>query len=177
MAKKKAKKIGLFDGLMMLMALVGLVLAVVGICIPFFQLNALGESEGLGLFAEGLAEGSDFPVATVQAFAIVSLVLTALAAVLVVLGKLGVIRFKGLFKLLLAIATIVIAALVITFAATYAAQYDPTSIGEGAGGILGGILGGIADAADVSFVAATGAYLVMAGGVVAGVALLVSKLK
>ena len=175
MAKKK-NKIGLFDLLMMLMALVGLVLAVVGICIPFFRLNVLGQSEGIKLFAEGLADG-DFPIATVQAFAIVSLVLTALATALVILGKLGVLRFKGLIKLLFAIVVIVIAALVITFAATYAAQYDPTSIGEGAGGILGGILGGIADAADVSFVAATGAYLVMAGGVVAGVALLVSKLK
>ena len=96
---------------------------------------------------------------------------------LVLLGKLGVIRFKGLFKLLLAIATIVFAALVITFAATYAAQYDLTSIGNNAGGIFGGILGGLADLTDASFVAASGAYLVMAGGVVSGVALLVSRLK
>ena len=175
MAKKK-NKIGLFDLLMMLMALVGLVLAVVGICIPFFRLNVLGQSEGIKLFAEGLADG-DFPIATVQAFAIVSLVFTAIAAALVLLGKLGVIRFKGLFKLLLAIATIVFAALVITFAATYAAQYDLTSIGNNAGGIFGGILGGLADLTDASFVAAFGAYLVMGGGVVSGVALLVSRLK
>ena len=39
MAKKKAKRIGLFDMLMMIMAAVGLVLAVVGICIPFFTMN------------------------------------------------------------------------------------------------------------------------------------------
>ena len=63
MAKKKANKIGLFDLLMMLMALVGLALAVVGICIPFFQLNFADGSTGMGLFEEGLAEGSDFPLA------------------------------------------------------------------------------------------------------------------
>ena len=37
MAKKKKTKIGLFDLLMMIMALVGLVLAVVGMFIPFFS--------------------------------------------------------------------------------------------------------------------------------------------
>ena len=177
MAKKMANKIGLFDLLMMLMALVGLALAVVGICIPFFQLNLADGSTGMGLFEEGLAEGSDFPLATVQAFAIISIVFTVIAAALVILGKLGVIKFKGFFKLILAIATIVFAALVITFAATYAAQYDLSSIGGSMGGIWGDILGGISDLTNTSFVAATGAYFVMSGGVVAGVALLVSKLK
>lgn len=172
MAKKKAKKIGLFDLLMILMAAVGLVLAVVGICVPFFTQTtstALGDPEpvNMGLFddyelLEAVMDGS-LTIALVRAFAIISLVLTVIAAALVILGKFGVIRFKGLFKLLFAILVIVIAALVVTFAATYAAQ-SPLNADAG---VLG----------STSFLASTGAYLVMAGGVVSGVALLVSKLK
>lgn len=172
MAKKKAKKIGLSDQLMMLMAAVGLVLAVVGICIPFFTqvtTTTFGDPDpvNMGLFddyelLEAVMDGG-LTIALVRAFAIISLVLTVIAAALVILGKLGVIRFKGLFKLLLAILVIVIAALVITFSATYAAQ-SPLNMDAG-------------ELISTSFQASTGAYLVMAGGVVSGVALLVSKLK
>lgn len=172
MAKKKAKKVGLFDLLMMLMAAVGLILAVVGICVPFFtqvSKTLFGDPEPLnmGLFddysaLEAVMDGN-MTITLVMAFAIVSLVLTALATALVILGKLGVLRFKGLIKLLFAIVVIVIAALVITFAATYAAQ-SPLNLDGG-------------DLVSTSFLPATGAYLVMAGGVVSGVALLVSKVK
>ena len=119
MAKKKAKKIGLFDGLMMLMALVGLVLAVVGICIPFFTKNTTvlnGEKvTNFGLFDDYAAielamEEGGLTIGLVQAFAIVSLVLTVLATLIVILGKLGILRFKGILKLIFAILVIVSAA-------------------------------------------------------------------
>ena len=102
-------------------------------------------------------------IGLVQAFVIASVVLTALATAVVLLGKLGILRFKGLVKLLFAVLVIVIAALVITFAATYAAQ-SPLNVDAG-------------DIAGTAFIPASGAYLIMAGGVVSGVALLVSKLK
>ena len=172
MAKKKKTKIGLFDLLMMIMALVGLVLAVVGMFIPFFsqvtELLGNRQTTNTGLFddyelLESVMDG-DLTIGLVQAFVIASVVLTALATAVVLLGKLGVLRFKGLVKLLFAVlVVIVIAALVITFAATYAAQ-SPLNVDAG-------------DIAGTAFIPASGAYLVMAGGVVSGVALLVSKLK
>lgn len=171
MAKKKKTKIGLFDLLMMIMALVGLVLAVVGMFIPFFSqvTEVLGNKKTVntGLFddyelLESVMDGN-LTIGLVQAFVIASVVLTALATAVVLLGKLGVLRFKGLVKLLFAVLVIVIAALVITFAATYAAQ-SPLNVDAG-------------DIAGTAFIPASGAYLVMAGGVVSGVALLVSKLK
>ena len=171
MAKKKKTKIGLFDLLMMIMALVGLVLAVVGMFIPFFSqvTEVLGNKQttNTGLFddyavLESVMDGN-LTIGLVQAFVIASVVLTALATAVDLLGKLGVLRFKGLVKLLFAVLVIVIAALVITFAATYAAQ-SPLNVDAG-------------DIAGTAFIPASGAYLVMAGGVVSGVALLVSKLK
>ena len=171
MAKKKKTKIGLFDLLMMIMALVGLVLAVVGMFIPFFsqvtELLGNKQTTNTGLFddyelLESVMDGN-LTIGLVQAFVIASVVLTALATAVVLLGKLGVLRFKGLVKLLFAVLVIVIAALVITFAATYAAQ-SPLNVDAG-------------DIASTAFIPASGAYLVMAGGVVSGVALLVSKLK
>ena len=162
---------------MMLAALVGLVLAIVGICVDFFELKSLESVFRFKLFDEWLAEGSDFPVAAVQAFAIISLILTALAAALVVLGKLGVLRFKGLLKLLFAVLVIAVAALVITFAATYTNQYDPNAWANDNGGFIGGFVGNVADWTKTSLAPAAGAYLVMAGGIVTGVSLLLSRLK
>ena len=171
MAKKKSKKVGLFDLIMMLASAVGLVLAVVGICIPFFAQTTDtvlgGGTANMGLFddyegVELLMDGG-LTIVIVQTFAIVSLIVTAIAAALVILGKLGIIEFKGLVKLLFAILTIVLAALVITFAATYAGQ----SVANG----------GVEGLAETTFAPAGGAYLVMAGGVVAGVSLLLSNLK
>lgn len=170
MAKKK-NKIGLFDLIMMIIALVGLVLAVVGMFIPFFSqvTEVLGKTQttNMGLFddyelLEAVMDGG-LTIGLVQAFVIASAVLAVLAAVVVILGKLGILRFKGLIKLLFAVLVIVIAALVITFAATYAAQ-SPLNVDGG-------------DIVGTAFIPAAGAYLVTAGGVVSGVALLVSKLK
>ncbi len=172
MAKKKGNKIGLFDLIMILAALVGVVLAVVGICVPFFQQvtkTGIGDPEpiNMGLFddyagVEFLMDGG-LTIGVIMAFAIISLVLTILAAAIVLLGKFGIIRFKGLAKLILAIIVIVFAALVIVFSASYAGQ-SPLNVDGGS-------------VVSTAFLPAIGAYFVMAGGVVTGVTLLLSRLK
>ena len=166
MAKKKAKKLGLFGLIFMLASIVGLVLAVVGLCIDFFTVSALGRSSGLVLFEEGLADGG-VPIALVQAFAIISLALTAIACIITVLGSFGVIKVGGLAKFIGAALVIVLAVLVIVFAATWASEFVPSD----------GILGGIADAAKYSVAPAAGAYLMMVGGIVTGASMLLAKLK
>ena len=163
MAKKKAKKLGLFGLIFLIASVVGLILAVVGICIDFFTASLLGHSGGMALFEEGLADGG-VPIALVQAFAIISLALTAIACIITVLGSFGVINVGGLAKF-------IGAALVIVFAATWASEFVPSD------DALGGILGGIADAAKYSVAPAAGAYLVMVGGVVSGASMLLAKLK
>ena len=167
----KAKKVGLLDLIKMIAAAVGLVLAVVGLCVPFFAqvTDSIvgGGTETFGLFAdfeglEALMDGG-LTVGVVQAFAIISLIVTLLASVLVILGKLGFIRVGFLTRLIFAIVTVVLAVLVVVFAATYAAQ----STLNGDAGALG----------STAFVASAGAYLMMVGGIVSGVSLFLSKLK
>ena len=167
----KAKKVGLLDLIKMIAAAVGLVLAVVGLCVPFFAqvTDSIvgGGTETFGLFAdferlEALMDGG-LTVGVVQAFAIISLIVTLLASVLVILGKLGFIRVGFLTRLIFAIVTVVLAVLVVVFAATYAAQ-SPLN---GDAGALG----------STAFVASAGAYLMMVGGIVSGVPLFLSKLK
>ena len=167
----KAKKVGLLDLIKMIAAAVGLVLAVVGLCVPFFAqvTDSIvgGGTETFGLFAdfeglEALMDGG-LTVGVVQAFAIISLIVTLLASVLVILGKLGFVRVGFLTRLIFAIVTVVLAVLVVVFAATYAAQ-SPLN---GDAGALG----------STAFVASAGAYLMMAGGIVSGVSLFLSKLK
>ena len=167
----KAKKVGLLDPIKMIAAAVGLVLAVVGLCVPFFAqvTDSIvgGGTETFGLFAdfeglEALMDGG-LTVGVVQAFAIISLIVTLLASVLVILGKLGFIRVGFLTRLIFAIVTVVLAVLVVVLAATYAAQ-SPLN---GDAGALG----------STAFVASAGAYLMMVGGIVSGVSLFLSKLK
>ena len=167
----KAKKVGLLDLIKMSAAAVGLVLAVVGLCVPFFAqvTDSIvgGGTETFGLFAdfeglEALMDGG-LTVGVVQAFAIISLIVTLLASVLVILGKLGFVRVGFLTRLIFAIVTVVLAVLVVVFAATYAAQ-SPLN---GDAGALG----------STAFVASAGAYLMMVGGIVSGVSLFLSKLK
>ncbi len=167
----KAKKVGLLDLIKMIAAAVGLVLAVVGLCVPFFAqvTDSIvgGGTETFGLFAdfeglEALMDGG-LTVGVVQAFAIISLIVTLLASVLVILGKLGFVRVGFLTRLIFAIVTVVLAVLVVVFAASYAAQ-SPLN---GDAGALG----------STAFVASAGAYLMMVGGIVSGVSLFLSKLK
>lgn len=167
----KAKKVGLLDLIKMVAAAVGLVLAVVGLCVPFFAqvtTSIVGDNtQTVGLFGdyealEALMEGG-ITIVVIQSIAIISLIFTVFASVLVILGKLGIIRMGAIVKLIFAVVTVVLSVLVMSLAVAYAAQ-SPLNLD---GGSLG----------STSFVAAAGAYLMMAGGIVSGVTLVLSKLK
>ena len=167
----KAKKVGLLDLIKMVAAAVGLVLAVVGLCVPFFAqvtTSIVGDNtQTVGLFGdyealEALMEGG-ITIVVIQSIAIISLIFTVFASVLVILGKLGIIRMGAIVKLIFAVVTVVLAVLVMSLAVAYAA-HSPLNQD---GGSLG----------STSFVAAAGAYLMMAGGIVSGVTLVLSKLK
>lgn len=170
MAKKKAKKLGLFGLIFMIASVVGLILAVVGLCIDFFEYSgtAFGatSASGKGLFEdysviEATMDG-DMKIVLVQVFAIISLVLTALACLITVCGSLGIVRVGGLAKIIGVVLVIVMAVLVIVFATTYAGQVPTLDIGD-----LGG----------TNFAPAAGAYLMMVGGIVTGASMLLAKLK
>ena len=171
-AVKKKTRLGVIDIVLMAVAAVGLALTIVGVCIPFFSQvsEGFGESstESYGLFAdfewrEGvMGDDLKFGIEVVQAFALLSLIFAAIACAVLVLGKLGILKLNGLFRIILAAVGLVMAALSITFAAVYAGQF---------GGIDAGDFGG------TDFIAAAGAYLVMAGGIVSNLALLVGKTK
>ena len=167
----KAKKVGLLDLIKMVAAAVGLVLAVVGLCVPFFAqvtTSIVGDNtQTVGLFGdyealEALMEGG-ITIVVIQSIAIISLIFTVFASVLVILGKLGIIRMGAIVKLIFAVVTVVLAVLVMSLAVAYAAQ-SPLNLD---GGSLG----------STSFVAAAGAYLMMAGGLVSGVPLFLPNLK
>lgn len=170
MAKKKTKKLGLFGLIFLLAALVGLVLAVVGLCIDFFEssVNIVGEggAKGKGLFddykVEELLMEGDLTIALVQAFAIISVILTALGCLITVCGSLGIVRVSGLAKILGVALIVAVAVLVVVFAATYAGQVPSIDAGD-----LGG----------AEFAPAAGAYLVMVGGIVTGASMLLARLK
>lgn len=170
MAKKKAKKLGLFGLIFMILSVVGLIVAVVGLCIPFFEqvTTVLNHTETvqMGLFEdysalEALMDG-DLTSTLVMVFAIISLVLTALACLITICGSLGIVRVGFLAKVIGAALVIVLAVLVIVFAATYAGQSP---------------LNGGGDLLNTAFRPAAGAYLMAAGGVVTGVSMLLAKLK
>lgn len=172
MAKKKSKKVGLFSMLMAIASVIGIVLAVVGLVTPFFQQvtsSIIGDPEPtmMGLFDDySLLEAAmdgNLTVTLVMVFAIVSVVLSALAAVITVLGTVGAVKVGGLAKFIGAALVIVVAVLVVVFAAAYAAQ-SPLNLDAGA-------------IVKTSFQPAVGAYLVMIGGIVSGVGMLLAKLK
>lgn len=170
MAKKKTKKLGLFGLIFLLAALVGLVLAVVGLCIDFFESSVTfvgeGGARGKGLFddykGEELLMKGDLTIALVQAFAIISVILTALGCLITVCGSLGIVRVSGLAKILGVVLIVAVAVLVVVFAATYAGQVPSIDAGD-----LGG----------AEFAPAAGAYLVMVGGIVTGASMLLARLK
>ena len=100
----KAKKVGLLDLIKMVAAAVGLVLAVVGLCVPFFAqvtTSIVGDNtQTVGLFGdyealEALMEGG-ITIVVIQSIAIISLIFTVFASVLVILGKLGIIRMGSI---------------------------------------------------------------------------------
>ena len=152
MAKKK-KKINLLSIVLLAIAVVGVVLAVVGIAINWFTFTALGKTTGYGLFADGLADlgklAEAVPIAAVQAFAIITLILGALSCVCILLQAFGMLKLKFLIRLIIVALVIVCAVVAFALALSFANAIKH----DGAAGI----------------------YLLLVGGILASVPLLLCK--
>ena len=160
MAKNKLNTLGI---ILLAVAVVGVVLAVVGIAVPWFVASAksaLGSSSSTtyALFAD-YSDGSDFPIAVVQAFAIVTLVLAVVACAVLALNTLGIVKVKWLYRVICAAIVIICAILTFVFALVFAGQYENVS----------GALGSLA------FDASAGSYLLPIGAIVASVPLVFNK--
>ena len=156
-------KLNILSIVLLAVALVGVILAIVGIAIPWFIAegkSALGSSSSTtyGLFAE-YAEGSDFPIAVVQAFAIITLILSVVACAVLALNTLGIVKVKWLYRVICAAIVIIFAILTLAFALVFAGQYENVS------GILGSL----------TFDASAGSFLLPIGAIVASVPLVFGK--
>lgn len=164
MAKKKAK-FSTFGIILLLLALVGTILAVVGLFIPWFASSVKSDILGAGttlsykLFADGL-DKADFPIALVQAFGIMAVIFAFASLVVCVLNALGVVKIGGLVKFLLALLTIVISVLALVFAFVFIGKFT----GVDAGSLT-----------KISHTVAAGGYLTGIGGLLSGVSLLLLK--
>ena len=159
MAKKKLNILGI---VLIAVAVVGVVLTIVGIAIPWFATQAksvIGNStESYGLFAENL--DGDFPIAVVQAFAIISLILAVAACALHTVNTLGLVKVKWIYRVICAALVIVCAILTLVFAIVFANQYSGASLGN---------------IASVEFVTSAGSYLLPIGAIVASIPLFFGK--
>ena len=127
MARKKAKKTIDTTALMFIgIAVVGLILAILGLCLPWIT-SANGEVAD-GIFSvlfdeiQGDCVNVDreiYSIGLVRTFGIISLVLAFGATALIVLKTLGIFELKGLIKLIIAAAVVVIAVLLLVFAISY----------------------------------------------------------
>ena len=160
MAKSKLNTLGI---VLLVVAVVGVILAVVGIAVPWFvqkgEVVMLGSStKNYGLFAD-YAEGSDFPIAAVQAFAIITLILTVAACAVLALNSLGIVKVKWLYRVICACVVILCAVLTFIFALVFAGQYE-----NFAGKV-----------SSWEFNASAGSYLLPIGAIVASVPLFFGK--
>lgn len=156
------KKIDVLSIVLIAVAVVGLILAVVGIAIPWFEMqgNSIvgNKSNTYGLFAD--YGDPDFPVALVQAFAIISLVLAVAACAVFALNTFGVVKVNWLIRLILAGLTVVCAILTLVFALVFASKYVDVSLGN---------------IASLKCVANAGAYLLPIGTIFACVPLVFNR--
>lgn len=172
MAKKKKMKIGNGQIITMGMALVSVVLAIVGLFVPYFV--AKGENALTGkstnaytLFSEDMTnftKNTDMSVSLVRTFAIIAVVLAVLAAVGAVLVSLRILPRNGLLKLLFAAATVVIGVLALVFTFTLCGQLVSADIS------IAGL-----NIAKLKWTAGVGAYLLGIGTILGGVTLLLAK--
>lgn len=157
MAKKKMDVLSI---VLIAVAVAGLILAVVGIAIPWFTLpSKIGtEDKTYTLFAEFLK--TDFPIAAVQAFAIISLVLAVAACAVFALNTFGVVKINLLVRVILAALTVVCAILTLVFAIVFASKHGNA--------VLSGLT-------TVELVAGAGAYLLPIGTIFACVPLVFNR--
>ena len=127
MARKKAKKTVSVNSLIFIgIAVVGLVLAILGLCTAWITNSGMKVAEGLfsTWFDSRQAEFEAlnlevYSIGLVRAFGIISLVLVVAVTALIALKSLGIFELKGLIKLIVAVAVIVVAVLTLVFAINY----------------------------------------------------------
>ena len=157
------KKLNILSIILLAVSLVGVILAVVGIAIPWFvsEGTLLGNSSSTNynLFAEFKGE-PDFPIAAVQAFAIITLILAVLACIVLTLNSLGIVKVKWLYRVICAALVVVCAILTLVFAIVFADKYFNN---------VSNALG------SASFNASAGSYLLPIGAIVASVPLVIGR--
>lgn len=152
---KKAKKVGLFDLIMMIASLIGIVMAIIGISLPFYGTFYLFDQQ----LVTWSAVSSTVSIVLVQTFAIISVVLTVLYSLL------KWVRFGGLAEFIFAIISIICAILVAVFSAVLGANLNEIfgiSIFEE---IIGS-----------NFKTSVAPYLIMTGGLLSSLAWIFSYL-
>ena len=143
------KKLKTFDLVLLIVAALGLILAIVGLAVPWFtskvDAGVLGsKSESAGLFGFEDAH-SDFPLAAVQAFALISFFFAVAVCALFALQTLGVFKLPAIGRYIAAGVTLLFALLTMIFALVFAGQY-----GSMAGGAI-------------TFTTNAGCYLLLVG--------------
>lgn len=132
MARKRGKKAELIGIVLSSVSAAGVILALVGVCVPWFM-NKIDltpylssgysyENVSVGLFDDGLG-AADFPIAAVQAFALLSLIFAAVCCAVTVLEAFGPLKLPRPAKLVLSELTAVLAILTVVFAYVYAGSY------------------------------------------------------
>ena len=162
MAKKKKAKLDGKGLALVGLSVLGAVLSVVGLFLPWFASKAItGDTQYIGLFGDGLNDldefladlDSFFPVGTVQAFGIIAAVVAVIAALAIILKAFGIVKVGFIPKLLVSAAAIVFGILALVFSFTYVGNFAD----------LGAV---------VTVSAAVGTFFTGIGGIVAGGALL-----
>lgn len=161
MAKKKVSLLGI---ILLAVAVVGLVLAIVGVCVDYFAFTGevLGHksTETMKLFFENSSKDqSDIPVAAVQAFAILALIFAAISTAVAGLNALGVVKIKFLVRLVVFVVTVAMAILALSLGFAYAGQAS----------------GSIASAVSMKGTLAAGGWLVPIGAIMSAVPALLVK--
>ncbi|MBR2989038.1 MAG: hypothetical protein IKC64_04875 [Clostridia bacterium] len=149
MARKKAKKTIDTTALMFIgIAVVGLILAILGLCLPWITSANGNVADGIFsvLFDDLQSSCTDanfeiYSFGLVRTFGIISLVLAIAATALIVLKTLGIFELKGLIKLIIAVAVVVVAVLLLVFAISYISSlnaiFDKNIVGAGIRALYG----------------------------------------
>lgn len=157
------KKLSILNIILLAVEAVGLILAIVAVCVPWFasDTTVLGHTEmhAYGLF-EIEKDASDFPLSVVQAFAIIGLIAAIAAAAVYCLEEFGILKFGKIVNIVIAVAVALLAILAMVFALVYVGQFGKVS----AGGL-----------ASAEAVAHAGCYLLLAGGLFTAVPLALRK--
>ncbi|MCD8308980.1 MAG: hypothetical protein LUD19_03915 [Clostridia bacterium] len=162
----KSSKLDIVWIALLAVAVVGLVLAIVGVCIDYVAYdvtllnNTNTTSYSFGDLAEAQSNYKDLTgnsyygtLGATEAMAIITIVLSALTAIFVAVSKFVNIKFANIIKLALGALTVVFAIIAIILASTFT------------------------DVLEVEYYAAAGAWLVLVGGILAGAAGVVAGLK